>query len=266
MSREAIKKMKRIVVKVGTNSIMRDHLTVDYRLLDRLAFVLATLSQQGYEVILVTSGAVGVGASYLNIEEYPTEIPDQQALSAIGQSALMALYSQFFDHYRCRVGQLLLTRDVIDYSVSYENCHNALDRLIDMGVIPIINENDSVATDELKHPTKFGDNDTLSAIVAQIAQADLLVIMSDVDGLYDKNPAVYSDAKKIDLVNEITQSVHDMAGGVGSEFARGGMATKIKAAQRILDNDQAMVIMSAQDPTTLFNVLEGETIGTLFKR
>ncbi|PMB84214.1 glutamate 5-kinase [Dolosicoccus paucivorans] len=266
MSREIMKKVKRIVVKVGTNSIMKNHLEVDYRMLDRLAFVLATLRQQGYEIILVTSGAVGVGASYLEIEEYPTEIPDQQALSAIGQSALMALYSQFFDHYRCRVGQLLLTRDVVDHSISYENCHNALDRLIDMGVVPIINENDSVATDELKHPTKFGDNDTLSAIVAQIAQADLLVIMSDVDGLYDKNPAVYSDAKKIDHVPEVTQEIHDMAGGVGSEFARGGMATKIKAAERILNNDQAMIIMSAENPTKLFNVLEGETIGTLFKR
>ncbi|WP_124058988.1 glutamate 5-kinase [Vaginisenegalia massiliensis] len=266
MSREKLKSLKRIVIKIGTNSIMRPGQQVDFRKLDRIAFVCSSLQQEGYEVILVSSGAVGVGAAMLKVSDYPKEISEQQALASVGQGALMNLYSRFFRAYQQFVGQILITRDVVDFPSSKYNCQTAINTLLKKGIIPIINENDAISVDEMNHQTKFGDNDTLSAIVARLIEADLLVIMSDVDGLYDKNPKLHSDAELLDHISAITPEVLAMAGGSGSTFATGGMETKLRAAELILANQQAMIITSAADPTVLFDIVAGEKVGTLFSQ
>lgn len=266
MTRKFMKDIKRIVVKIGTNSIMLEGNQINYKKLDRLAFVCSTLIQEGKELIIVTSGAVGVGASHLDLTEYPKTIEQQQALAAIGQGILMGHYSRFFQYYDQTVAQILLTRDVVTFETSYRNVKRTMSTLLNRKIIPIINENDAISDDELNHMTKFGDNDTLSAIVAGISEADLLIIMSDVNGLYDSNPKENPDAQLIDQVHEITEDIQRMASGKGSSFATGGMATKLKAAELILDQDQAMVIASGEDPVAIFRILEGDAIGTLFKK
>ncbi|MGX7091724.1 glutamate 5-kinase [Hutsoniella sourekii] len=269
MVRSFMKDFKRIVIKVGTNSIMNTEdgkMEVNFRQLDRLAFAISTLQQEGKEVVLVSSGAVGVGAASLGMDAYPDELVEKQALAAIGQGILMGHYGRFFDHYNQVVAQVLLTRDVIDFPTSLENVERSMESLINKGVVPIINENDTVAVEELDHLTKFGDNDTLSAIVASIVKADVLVILSDVEGLYDKNPHEYEDAQLLSYIPEITDQVIAMAGGKGSEFAMGGMATKLSAAKIMLDHDAAMVITDASEPTVLFRIFDGDQVGTLFMK
>lgn len=266
MNREFIKDVKRVVIKVGTNSIMKSDLEVNYQQLDRIAFVCKSLMQDGIQVVLVTSGAIGVGASLMKLEKYPETIPDQQAISSIGQTTLMTLYSQFFNHYNQVVGQILFTKDIIDFPTSYENMQNTLIRLLEKKVVPIINENDAVSVDELNHETKFGDNDTLSAYIAQTVNADLLIILSDVDGLYTANPNEVANSKLISGVSEITEEIKKMASGKGSEFATGGMATKLRAAELMLENNRHMIITNAKDPRIVFDVLDGKQIGTLFSK
>lgn len=266
MVRESLQKTRRIVVKIGTNSVMKQVSQVDYRKIDRLAYTLSSLFQDGYEMILVTSGAIGVGASSLKLKQYPKTIPEQQAVSSVGQALLMNIYSNIFNHYNQTVGQILMTRDVLDFPESYNNTRQALESLLSAKIIPIINENDAVAVEELNHMTRFGDNDTLSAYVTQVIDADLLVILSDIDGLYTDNPATNPDAKIIRHVSEITPEIHDMARGKGSEFASGGMSTKLSAAEIVLKNKKKMVITSSNDPSDIFNILAGEEIGTLFSQ
>lgn len=200
----------------------------------------------------------------MELDKYPESIPDQQALSSIGQSHLMTLYSQFFRNYSQHVGQILFTKDVIDFPISQRNMQNALNRLLEKKIIPIINENDAVSVEELNHSTRFGDNDTLSALVAREIAADLLIILSDVDGLYDKNPATHKDANFISHISEITNEVKEMAQGKGFEFSKGGMGTKLNAAEIMLGYGAKMVIASAADPVIIFEILEGQEVGTLF--
>lgn len=266
MTREKLKDTKRLVVKIGTNSIMREGIEINLRKIDRLAYVLSALVQEGLEVILVTSGAIGVGSSLMNLSKYPESIPDQQALSAIGQSYLMTIYGQFFRNYNQHIGQILFTKDIVEFPISQKNMKNAINRLLDKNVIPIINENDAVSVEELNHSTRFGDNDTLSAVVATEIDADLLIILSDVDGLYDRNPATNLDAKLIDYVPEITDDIKEMAQGKGFEFSKGGMGTKLNAAEIMLNAQSRMVIASAFDPDVIFRIIEGEKIGTLFAK
>ena len=266
LNREFIKDTKRVVIKIGTKSIMKTALEVDYRQIDRIAYVCTSLMQEGIEVILVTSGAIGVGAGLMKLDKYPETIPDQQAISSIGQTTLMTLYSQFFNTYNQVIGQILFTKDVIDFPTSYTNMKNTLNRLLEKKIIPIINENDAVAVDELNHETKFGDNDTLSAFVGRTTDADLLIILSDVDGLYDANPGEFSDAKLIDHVSEITEEIKNMASGKGSEFSTGGMYTKLLAGELMLENNHQMIIANAEDPTIVFDILEGKNVGTLFSK
>ncbi len=266
MNREILKDCKRVVIKIGTNSIMKSPTEVDYHKIDRLSFVCSSLQQQGKEVVLVSSGAVGVGASTLNMEEYPTSVAERQALASVGQSALMSLYSRFFQHYEQYVGQILMTRDIIKYPNSYNNCNTAINSLLDKNIIPIINENDAVSVDESGHCTKFGENDTLAAVVSELVDADLLIIMSDVEGLYDSNPHTNSEASLISYVDEIDTDILSMAGGAGSVFSTGGMETKLKAAQEMMSNDKSMVISSAENPNIIFDILNGEEEGTLFKK
>lgn len=264
MNRDFLKESRRVVIKIGTNSIMKDNGQVNLRGLDRLAYVCSALVQDGLEIVLVTSGAIGVGAGLMNLDTYPTEIPHQQALSSIGQSKLMTLYSQFFANYNQIVGQILYTRDVIDFPLSYQNMQNAMNALLNRQIVPIINENDAVSVDEMNHKTIFGDNDTLSAIVAHTIDADLLIILSDVAGLYNKNPKFNEDAKLIDHVPELTDEIVQMGHGKGSEFAKGGMTTKFNAAKIMMDDKKHMVIASASEPAIIFDILDGKNEGTLF--
>lgn len=245
---------------------MKSPTKVDYHKIDRLAFVCSTLQQEGKEIILVSSGAVGVGASALNMDKYPSSMAEQQALASVGQSALMNLYSRFFQHYGQYVGQILMTRDIIDYSNSYKNCQTAINSLIDKNIIPIINENDAVSVNELGHCTKFGENDTLAAVVTELVDADLLIILSDVDGLYNSNPHTNPAATLIPHVDKIDEEILEMAGGAGSIFSTGGMETKLKAAETVMSLGKSMIITSAANPNVVFDVLNGEVLGTLFKK
>lgn len=265
MNRASLKDCSRIVIKIGTNSIMKTPTKVDYHKIDRLAFVCSTLQQEGYEVLLVSSGAVGVGASALKMNRYPSSIAEQQALASVGQSALMNLYSRFFQHYDQYVGQILMTRDIIDYPKAYHNCKKAINSLLNKNIIPIINENDAVSVDELGHCTKFGENDTLSAVVTKLTDADLLIIMSDVDGLYTANPQSDASASLIPYVSKIDDTILSMAGGAGSIFSTGGMETKLKAAEYVMTLGKSMVITSAEYPSVVFEILNGTEKGTLFK-
>ena len=264
MCRDSIKLVKRLVVKVGTSSLILPNGKINLRAIDQMAFTLTALNNQGYEVILVSSGAIGAGLHQLGLDKRPTTISKQQAVAAIGQSELIKIYSQRFQSYNQTAAQVLLTRDVVDFPESRKNVINTIQELLEMKVIPIINENDSVAVDELDHLTKFGDNDQLSAIVASLTDAELLIMLSDIDGFYSSNPSTDPDAKLFYRITEITKELEQAAGGEGSRFGTGGMASKLKAAKRIFIRDSQMVLANGEDPNILFDILEGKPVGTLF--
>ncbi len=266
MERALFLNTKRIVIKIGTSSLMLEHGDINLLAIAQLAFTLSTLKQMNYEPILVSSGAVGVGMKILNLNTRPDTIAKQQAVAAIGQSELIKIYNQRFNSYHQLSAQVLLTRDVIDFPESRENVINTLDELIQMGIIPIVNENDSVSVDELDHQTKFGDNDQLSAIVATLAQADCLIMLSDIDGFYSDNPHTNPDATLFSHIPTISKELESSAGGAGSEFGTGGMASKLKAAKRMLDVDSHMVLASGKNPSIIFDILKGQDIGTLFSK
>ncbi|MFL2124130.1 glutamate 5-kinase [Marinilactibacillus psychrotolerans] len=262
--RHSLTQSNRIVVKVGTSTIMYPNGSINLQRLEKLAFVLSDLKNQGKQVILVSSGAIGVGLSRMNLTERPVTIPEQQAIAAIGQTELMNLYSQFFYHYGHQVGQVLLTKDVVDFPVSRKNTANTFEQLLIKNVIPIVNENDTVSVEELEHLTRFGDNDTLSAIVLEITDADLLILLSDIDGFYDKNPTAHKDALLFNTIDEITDATYALASDSGSRFGTGGMTTKLNAAQKVLEEKKQMVLANGEDPAILFQILAGEQLGTLF--
>ncbi|WP_283679033.1 glutamate 5-kinase [Lentilactobacillus sp. Marseille-Q4993] len=257
-------KAKRIVVKVGTSSLIMPTGEVNLKTFDQLAFVLSALNKQGKELVLVSSGAIGVGLNKLHLKQRPEEIGAQQALAAVGQSELMTLFTQRFNHYLTDIAQVLLTHDVFDYPVSNESVMSTFECLLQDGIIPIVNENDTVATDELDHHTTFGDNDQLSAIVASHINADLLIVLSDVQGFYDGNPKHDEDAKLLSTVSEVTGSTFAAAGGAGSRFGTGGMQTKLAAAKRMIDENRQMVLASGKDPKIIFDILNGKNVGTWF--
>ncbi|MFC4652273.1 glutamate 5-kinase [Lactococcus nasutitermitis] len=264
MTRKNILNAKRIVIKIGTSSLILPNGKINLSNIDDLAFVLSDMNNKGFEVILVTSGAVGVGMNVLGMEKRPMEIAQQQALASIGQVELMSLYTQMFHRYSQKVSQLLLTRDVTDFPLSRENAENALEALLSLNIIPIINENDVVAIDEMDHQTKFGDNDKLGAIVAKLVNADLLIMLSDIDGLFDKNPTLFDNAKIFTEINSITDELRAAAGGAGSRFGTGGMASKLAAAQILFDNQQEMVLTNGTRIREISDILAGKEIGTYF--
>lgn len=255
---------KRVVVKIGTSSLVLPNGRINLHTIDQLSFVLATLNNQGYRIILVSSGAIGVGLASLGLQERPAEIAKQQAMASIGQTALMRIYSQRFLDYQTHVAQLLLTRDVLDYSVSRQHILNTITTLFNDNIIPIVNENDPVSVDELDHHTSFSDNDELSSLVATAVGADQLVILSDIDALYDKDPHEYDDAKPIKHVAAMTPEIEAAASGSSTRFGTGGMVTKLRAAARIMKAGKQMVLCNGRDPKILFDVFAGKAVGTTF--
>ncbi|WP_225046546.1 glutamate 5-kinase [Lacticaseibacillus kribbianus] len=255
---------RRVVVKIGTSSLIHSSGAINLRTIDRLAYALAALTNQGLAVVLVTSGAIGVGLDRLHLKARPESIASQQALAAIGQSELMRLYTQRFADYDAQAAQLLLTHDVFDFPVSRQHVLDTIDALLAVRAIPVINENDSVAVDELDHRTTFGDNDQLSALVATQIGADLLVVLSDIDGLYTADPRRDPEATLIARVPAVAPAQLAAAGGAGSRFGTGGMVTKLKAAQTMLAAGKQMVLCSGADPRVLLQVVAGEPIGTWF--
>lgn len=254
-------KAKRIVFKVGTSTLTYEGGGINIRRVERLVRVLSDLKNRGKEIILVTSGAIGVGMGKLGISKRPAETREKQALAAIGQCELMDFYSGLFSDYNHTVAQLLLTRDVVENEVRKINARNTFETLLTLGAIPIVNENDSISSEQIE----FGDNDTLSAIVATLTEADLLIILSDIDGLYDSNPAVNPDARLISLVEEITEETRAIASGAGTSRGTGGMITKITAAEIATEAGIDMFILNGADPDIIYELADGGKVGTLFR-
>lgn len=252
---------KRIVVKVGTSTLTHRTGMLNIRRVEQLVKTLADLQNSGHEVILVSSGAIGLGMGKLGLRERPKDTPGKQACAAVGQCELMYLYDNLFAEYSITVAQMLLTKYIL-LEDRRKNVENAMERLIAQGVIPIINENDTVAIDELE--LEVGENDSLAATVAGIAKADLLIIMSDIDGLYDKDPHTYDDAKLIPVVHEITDDIKSLAGGAGTKLGTGGMITKLNAVEIAYKSDIDVVLMNGQHPKTLYDLFDGKSVGTIF--
>lgn len=259
----ALTQAKRIVVKVGTSTLTYENGTLNLRRIERLCRVLSDLQNSGREMVLVTSGAIGVGVGKLGLRERPKETEKRQAVAAVGQCELMFIYDKFFGEYNRTVAQVLLTGDVIANEISRKNTENTFLELIGMGIIPVVNENDTVVVDELVG-SQIGDNDTLSAIVARLIGADLLIILTDIDGLYDDNPSVNPNAKRIPAVRKVTDDIRALAGGAGSRRGTGGMRTKVEAAASVNQSGIPCCIMSGADPEKLYNLFEGVQIGTVF--
>ena len=259
-SREALKKAKRIVIKVGTSTITYANGKRNFSQIDRLAREISDLQNQGKEMILVTSGAVAVGVDRMGLPGKPKTIPGKQAAAAVGQGVLMHTYEKFFADYGQIVAQVLITKTEAIDRHRYTNTRNTFMELMRQRVIPIVNENDVVALDELK----IGDNDNMSALAAGIVDAALVIILSDVDGLYTANPQTHPDAVIVPEVAEITPEIEASAGGVGSARGTGGMATKIQAAKAATSSGIHLVIASGTEKNAITRVLQGEELGTLF--
>ena len=251
---------RRLVVKVGTSTLTHATGALNLRRIGALVRVLSDFKNAGKEIVLVSSGAVSAGVAKIGAAR-PSSIAEKQAMAAIGQSELMGLYDQLFSLYGHTVAQILLTRDVVDNPVRRELAENTFESLLSMGCVPIVNENDPVSTDEL---TKFGGNDILSAYVSRVCHADVLINLSDVDGLYDKDPRKYADAKLISRVDALSDEVYASAGGAGTERGTGGMEAKLHAAALATEAGIPMYIMNGHDPDILYRLLDGEIVGTYF--
>jgi glutamate 5-kinase len=258
-----ITQAKKVVVKVGTSTLTYKNGKLNLRRVERLCKVLSDLQNSGKEIILVTSGAIGVGAGKLGLAERPVTTEGKQAAAAVGQCELMFIYDKFFGEYNRTVAQVLLTGDVIANEHNKINTQNTFSELLKMGVIPVVNENDTVAVDELAG-NQIGDNDTLSSIVARLVDADLLVILTDIDGLYDGNPRKNAKAKRIPYVPHITDDIRQIAGGAGSARGTGGMRTKVEAACSANAGGITCCVMSGAVPEKLYDLFEGAQIGTIF--
>ena len=250
----------RVVVKVGTSTLAHPTGLLNIRRVEELCRVLSDLKNAGHEIILVSSGAIGMGIGKLSLKSRPSDTPTKQAAAAVGQCELMYTYDKLFSEYRHNVAQILLTASDIEQPERRQNFHNTLTRLLELHVLPVINENDTVATEEIN----IGDNDTLSAVVAANIQADLLILLSDIDGLYDADPHQCPDAKTIHTVSEITDQILALGGGSGSMLGTGGMATKLHAVQIVTAAGTEMVIANGEHPDLLYRIMDGEVVGTRF--
>ena len=250
----------RIVVKVGTSTLTYEHGTMNLKLIDRLSMVLSDLRNQGKEIILVSSGAQGIALGKLGLAEKPKDTKGKQAIAAVGQCELMYLYDKLFREYNHIVAQMLITGLDFSNEESHKNFQRTLNRLLELNVIPIINENDTIATQEIS----VGDNDTMGAIVAENANADLLIILSDIDGLYTGDPRNNPDAQLIDTIFSITPEIKELAGTKGTTLGTGGMITKIHAAEISMNAGIDMIIANGTKPELLYNIIDGEKVGTKF--
>lgn len=259
-TREKIKNVKRMVVKVGTSTLTYDNGKLNLNRIDRLTRVLSDLKNRGIEVVLVSSGAIGVGVGKLGLNHKPTITMEKQAAAAIGQCELMYLYDKMFSEYGYMTAQVLLTKDVLEHLDRKQNVVNTFITLLKMSVVPIVNENDAVSVEEIE----FGDNDTLSALVATLTDSELLIIMTDIDGLYDKNPRESEDAKLITEVPQITDYIKNIAGGAGSSRGTGGMITKVMAAEIAANANIQTIVCNGSNPDILYEIFDGQEVGTLF--
>ena len=250
----------RIVVKVGTSTLAHATGRLNIRHVEELVKVLSDLKNAGHEMILVSSGAIGMGVGKLNLPGKPSDIPTQQAAAAVGQCELMYTYDKLFANYNHTVAQILLTGEDIDDTERRSNFENTMYRLLELGALPIINENDTIATAEIK----VGDNDTLGGIVACCVKADLLVLLSDIEGLYTADPRKDPDATLISVVEAVTPEVEALAGGAGSSLGTGGMATKLRAAKMVTNAGCDMIIANGEKPAYLYDIVEGKAVGTRF--
>ncbi|WP_260620717.1 glutamate 5-kinase [Priestia aryabhattai] len=262
--RQELQNSKRIVVKVGTSTLTYDNGDINLARIEKLARVLSDLMNAGKEVVLVTSGAVQVGVKKLKLKEKPTSIREKQAAASVGQCELMHIYSKFFGEYSHIVGQVLLTKDVIEDEHVRNNVVNTFEKLIEDKVIPIVNENDTVAIDEIENIVRFGDNDNLSAIVSVLIHADLLVILSDIDGFFDSDPTKNPNSKLMKVIDGITPELENFAGDSGTDVGTGGMVTKLTAAKTATSAGVSLILANGKEPSILRDIIEGQEIGTLF--
>lgn len=255
----------RIVVKVGTSTLTNEMGKNDLQAFDHLSRVLADVQNMGYEVILVSSGAIAVGSNKLNMKTRPTTMRLKQAAAAVGQCSIMFLYDKFFGDYDKTIGQILLNAEDIKQEEKKENLTNTFNSLLEMGIIPVVNENDSVSYTEIESEERlFGDNDMLSAVVAVLCKAKHLIILSDIDGFYDSDPRLHPQAKLISRIEQIDDSVYEMAGGAGSRRGTGGMRTKLQAATLATAQGIDTTITNGKNPEALYDILKRKAVGTLF--
>jgi glutamate 5-kinase len=250
----------RIVIKVGTSTLAYPTGLLNIRRVETLCRVMSDLKNAGNEVVLISSGAIGMGVGKLGLGKRPSDIPTKQAAAAVGQCELMYTYDKLFGEYNHTVAQILLAGEDVENEKRRTNFHNTMFRLLELGALPIINENDTVATDEIV----IGDNDTLGAIVAKNIDADLLVLLSDIDGLYTADPRKHADAKLIPVVEALTPAILALAEGKGSDLGTGGMKTKLRAAQIATEAGMDMIIANGADPMILYNIIDGKPFGTKF--
>ena len=260
--KEYLKDVTKIVVKVGTSTLTHSTGLLNLKRIENLIRQLADIHNGGIQVVLVSSGAIGAGMGRLGLKVRPKTIREKQATAAVGQGILIHMYEKFFSEYGKTIAQILLTKEDIVDKKRYLNARNVFLTLLSQGVIPVVNENDAVAIDEIK----VGDNDTLAAMVTSLIDADLLIILSDIDGLYDSNPRTNPEAKIIYNVKKITDEIKASAKGAGSSLGTGGMATKIKAAEIVVAGNASMIIAEGSMPNVINDILEGKEIGTLFER
>jgi glutamate 5-kinase len=258
--REVLKEKKRIIVKVGTALLTGENGKINLLRLERLAQEIASIHDSGKEIILVSSGAVGAGIGKLNLSDKPKGVVEKQALAAVGQAALMRMYDTFFSEYDKTIGQVLLTRDGIENSLRRTNARNTINHLLEMKVIPIINENDTVSTEEIE----FGDNDILSATVADLVKADLLIILTNTNGVFTADPSININAKQVSTVIKAVEDLKDVITEGKTEFGSGGMESKIQAASLCMEKNIDVVIAEGTDPSMIKNILDGKKEGTLF--
>lgn len=250
----------RVVIKIGTSTLAHKTGLLNILRVEELCKVMSDLKNAGHEVIMVSSGAIGMGVGKLSLNEKPKDIPTKQAAAAVGQCELMYTYDRLFSKYNHTVAQILITGDDIEHADRKQNFKNTMRRLLELSAIPIINENDSISTNEIE----IGDNDTLGAIVATTVEADLLIILSDINGLYTGDPKKDPNAKLLHTVSEITPEIEKMVGGAGSTLGTGGMITKIKAAKIVTPEGIDMVIANGEKPLSLYDIVAGKDVGTRF--
>ena len=258
--------LRRIVVKVGTSTLTRETGSLNLHNMERLARVLSDLEGMGHQMVLVSSGAIGIGTKKLRLPERPTQLRMKQAAAAVGQCMMMHVYDKFFSEYNRTVAQILLTGEDVDAPVRSEHLRNTFESLLELGVIPVVNENDSVSSAEIETGKckVLGDNDTLSAMVARLCGADLLILLSDIDGLYDADPRTHRSARLIHHVQAITPELEAAAGGAGTWRGTGGMTTKLHAAQLCLESGIDMVIANGSNMEAVYGIVAGQDVGTRF--